>query len=178
MLFRSGSGFEHGDFRIYDYFYKEHTLKDAAEFLKNEYGIGGTSQALPGSDNSFKDYDAKGIKLSKGEIFTPDAKILLSWNVVAKRIEKLMREDRYLTAEKKEEYAIYHQEQKEKSLQKAKEELGTVVDESVVVHGEVFNELGGSDQVIETAETISEKNLSEDAAEKMEETVQIGRAHV
>ena len=84
---------------------------------------------------------------------------------MAKRIEKLMREDRYLTAEKKEEYAIYHQEQKEKSLQKAKEELGTVVDESVVVHGEVFNELGGSDQVIETAETISEKNLSEDAAE-------------
>ena len=160
-----GSGFEHGDFRIYDYFHKEHTLKDAAEFLKNEYGTGGTSQALPGSDNSFKDYDAKGIKLSKGEIFTPDAKILLSWNVVAKRIEKLMREDRYLTAEKKEEYAIYQQEQKEKLLQKAKEELGPVVDESVVVHGEVFDELGGSDQVIETAETISEKNLSEDATE-------------
>ena len=166
-----GSGFEHGDFRIYDYFHKEHTLKDAAEFLKNEYGTGGTSQALPGSDNSFKDYDAKGIKLSKGEIFTPDAKILLSWNVVVKRIEKLMREDRYLTAEKKEEYAIYQQERNEKLLQKVKEELGSVVDESVVVHGEVFDELGGSDQVIETAETISEKNLSEDAAEKMEETV-------
>ena len=178
-----GSGFEHGDFHIYDYFHKEHTLKDAADFLKNEYGTGGTSQALPGSDNSFKDYDAKGIKLSKGEIFTPDAKILLSWNVVAKRIEKLMKEDRYLTAEKKEEYAIYQQKQKEKSLQKAKEELGPVVDESAVVHGEVFDELGGSDQVIETAETVSEKNLSEDAAEKMEENVPVetvadGAAHI
>lgn len=92
---------------------------------------------------------------------------------MAKRIEKLMKEDRYLTAEKKEEYAIYQQKQKEKSLQKAKEELGPVVDESAVVHGEVFDELGGSDQVIETAETVSEKNLSEDAAEKWKRTFQL-----
>ena len=46
-----------------------------------------------------KDYDAKGIKLRKGSIMTPDAEVLLSWNVVAKRIEKLMKEDRYLSAE-------------------------------------------------------------------------------
>ena len=129
-----GSGFEHGSFRIYDFYHQEHTLKEAADFLKNEFGTGGASHALAGSDRSFKDYDAKGIKLRKGSIMTPDAEVLLSWNVVAKRIEKLMKEDRYLTAEKKEEYAIYQQKQKEKSLQKAKEELGPVVDESAVVH--------------------------------------------
>lgn len=47
------------------------------------------------------------------------------------------------------------------------------MDESAVVHGEVFDELGGSDQVIETAETVSEKNLSEDAAEKWKRTFQL-----
>ena len=125
-----GSGFEHGSFRIYDFYHQEHTLKEAADFLKNEYGTGGTSHALAGSDRSFKDYDAKGIKLRKGSIMTPDAEVLLSWNVVAKRIEKLMKEDRYLSAEDKVKYARYKQKQEEKALQQAKEELGTVADET------------------------------------------------
>lgn len=29
-----GSGFEHGSFRIYDFYHQEHTLKEAADFLK------------------------------------------------------------------------------------------------------------------------------------------------
>ena len=125
-----GSGFEHGSFRIYDFYHQEHTLKEAADFLKNEYGTGGTSHALAGSDRSFKDYDAKGIKLRKGSIMTPDAEVLLSWNVVAKRIEKLMKEDRYLSAEDKVKYAQYKQKQEEKALQQAKEELESAVDET------------------------------------------------
>ena len=125
-----GSGFEHGSFRIYDFYHQEHTLKEAADFLKNEYGTGGTSHALAGSDRSFKDYDAKGIKLRKGSIMTPDAEVLLSWNIVAKRIEKLMKEDRYLSAEDKVKYAQYKQKQEEKALQQAKEELETVADET------------------------------------------------
>ena len=125
-----GSGFEHGSFRIYDFYHQEHTLREAADFLKNEYGTGGTSHALAGSDRSFKDYDAKGIKLRKGSIMTPDAEVLLSWNVVAKRIEKLMKEDRYLSAEDKVKYAQYKQKQEEKALQQAKEELESAVDET------------------------------------------------
>ena len=124
-----GSGFVHGNFRIYDFYHQEHTLKETADFLKNEYGTGGASHALAGSDHSYKDYDAKGIKLSKGSIFTPDAEVLLSWQVVAKRIGKLIKEDRYLTPEAKEKYARYKQEQKEKALQQAKEELDGVIDE-------------------------------------------------
>ena len=141
-----GSGFEHGSFRIYDFYHQEHTLKEAADFLKNEYGTGGTSHALAGSDRSFKDYDAKGIKLRKGSIMTPDAEVLLSWNVVAKRIEKLMKEDRYLSAEDKVKYAQYKQKQEEKALQQAKEELGTVADETEIVSEEM--------------ETLSEEDIS------------------
>lgn len=110
----SGSGFAQGSFRIYDFYQKDHTVKEAADFLKKEYGTGGSNSALAGSDNSYKDYDAKGIRLRKGHIFTPDAEVLLSWNVVAKRIEKLIQQGRYLSDKKKTEYAAYKEEQEKK----------------------------------------------------------------
>ena len=122
----SGSGFAQGSFRIYDFYQKVHTVKEAADFLKKEYGTGGSSHALAGSDNSYKDYDAKGIHLRKGHIFTPDAEVLLSWNVVAKRIEKLIQQGRYLSDKKKIEYAAYKEEQEKKALEQAKEELSGV----------------------------------------------------
>ena len=154
-----GSGFVHGSFRIYDFYHQEHTLREAADFLKNEYGTGGTSHALAGSDRSFKDYDAKGIKLRKGSIMTPDAEVLLSWNVVAKRIEKLMKEDRYLSAEDKVKYARYKQKQEEKALQKAKEELGSVADEPEIVSEEM--------------ETLSEEDIS-----PLEESVPVSESDI
>ena len=148
-----GSGFVHGNFRIYDFYHQEHTLKEAADFLKNEYGTGGTSHALAGSDRSFKDYDAKGIKLRKGSIMTPDAEVLLSWNVVAKRIEKLMKEDRYLTPAAKEKYTQYKQEQKEKALQQAKEELDEVIGEpEVLLENNASEDISAENYVISDME--------------------------
>ena len=148
-----GSGFVHGSFRIYDFYHQEHTLKEAADFLKNEYGTGGTSHALAGSDHSYKDYDAKGIKLSKGSIFTPDAEVLLSWQVVAKRIGKLIKEDRYLTPAAKEKYIQYKQEQKEKALQQAKEELDEVIDEpEILSENNVSEDISAENYVISDME--------------------------
>ena len=43
-------------------------MKDAAEFLKNEYGTGGSSPGIPGADASDASHDAKGLKLGKGKI--------------------------------------------------------------------------------------------------------------
>ena len=157
-----GSGFEHGSFRIYDFYHQEHTLKEAADFLKNEYGTGGTSHALAGSDRSFKDYDAKGIKLRKGSIMTPDAEVLLSWNIVAKRIEKLMKEDRYLLAEDKVKYAQYKQKQEEKALQQAKEELGTVADETEIVSEEMETLSEEDISPLEEAVPVSESDISQE----------------
>ena len=148
-----GSGFEQGSFRIYDFYHQEHTLKEAADFLKNEYGTGGASHALAGSDHSYKDYDAKGIKLSKGSIFTPDAEVLLSWQVVAKRIGKLIKEDRYLTPAAKEKYTQYKQEQKEKALQQAKEELDEVIGEpEVLLENNASEDISAENYVISDME--------------------------
>ncbi|MCR5227978.1 MAG: DEAD/DEAH box helicase family protein, partial [Eubacterium sp.] len=99
-----GSGFAGGKFRIYDFVIEGHDRKELADFLKKEYGTGGRTSAISGSWHSYEDYDAKGIQLQKGNIMEPYAKVLLNWNVVAKRIEQLVFEDRYLTPEQKEEH--------------------------------------------------------------------------
>ena len=148
-----GSGFVHGSFRIYDFYHQDHTLKETADFLKNEYGTGGSSHALAGSDHSYKDHDAKGIKLSKGSIFTPDVEVLLSWQVVAKRIGKLIKEDRYLTPAAKEKYIQYKQEQKEKALQQAKEELDEVIGEpEVLLENNASEDISAENYVISDME--------------------------
>ncbi len=113
-----GSGFEYGKFRIYDYFRENHTKKENIEFLKKEYGTGGSSHALPGSDVAHEDHDAKGISLEKGSYGNPYAKVLLKWNVVEKRISELIKANRYLSPKSKEAYKQYKQEQAEKAMQR------------------------------------------------------------
>ena len=118
-----GSGFEYGKFRIYDYFRENHTQKENMEFLKKEYGTGGSSHALPGSDKAHEDHDAKGISLEKGSYGNPYAKVLLKWNVVEKRISELIKADKYLSPKSKEAYKQYKQEQAEKAMQREQEKL-------------------------------------------------------
>ena len=118
-----GSGVEYGKIRIYNYLKENHTKKENIDFLKKEYGIGGSSHALPGSDTAHEDHDAKGIRLEKGSYGSPYAKILLKWNVVEKRISELIKEDKYLSPKEKEAYEQYKQEQAEKAMQREREKL-------------------------------------------------------
>ena len=92
-----GSGFSHGAFRIYDYIKAGHDSKETVDFLKHEYGTGGSTHALAGADHSYEDHDAKGIRLRKGNLMDPYVDVLLSWKVVEKRIRKLVNEDKYLS---------------------------------------------------------------------------------
>ena len=118
-----GSGVEYGRFRIYEYFQQGHDSKETADFLKHEYGTGGSSHALAGADHSWEDHDSKGIRLRKGDILEPYADVLLSWKAVEKRIRKLIREDKYLSPKGKEAYAEYKEEQAKKALERAKGQM-------------------------------------------------------
>ena len=113
-----GSGYEHGAFRIYEYFMEGHDQKETVAFLKNEYGIGGGSGGLPGNDDSHNEHDGKGIRLEKGSYGNPYAKVLLNWNVVEKRLRELIKEDKYLSPQGKENYKAYKEEQAEKARQR------------------------------------------------------------
>ena len=118
-----GSSFHHGSFRIYDYFMEGHDSKEAADFLKNEYGTGGCSHALTGADHSWEDHDFKGISLKKGDLSKPYADVMLPWKAVEKRIRKLIQEDKYLSPKAKEAYAEYKEEQAQKQLEKAQAKI-------------------------------------------------------
>ena len=119
----SGSGYHYGSFRIYDYFMEGHNSKEAADFLKHEYGTGGSSHALAGADHSHEDHDFKGISLKKGDLSNPYADVLLPWKAVEKRIRKLIQEDKYLSPKGKEAYADYKEEQAQKELEKAQAKM-------------------------------------------------------
>ena len=118
-----GSSFEHGSFRIYDYFMEGHDSKEAVAFLKKEYGTGGSTHALAGADHSYENHDGKGISLEKGSIMEPYAKVLLPWKAVEKRIRKLIQEDKYLSPKGKEAYAEYKEEQAQKELERAQAKI-------------------------------------------------------
>ena len=118
-----GSGYHHGNFRIYEYFMEGHDRKENIAFLKNEYGTGGGSPALIGSDRSDEWHDSKGIKLGKGRIGDPYAKVFLKWNVVEKRIRELVNADKYLTPKGKEAFAQYKKEQAEEVMRREQEKL-------------------------------------------------------
>ena len=112
-----GSGVEDGKGRIYAYFTAEHTGKEKAGFLKNEYGIGGRSHAVSGASHSGENHDSRGITLKKADC----ANVELSWTKVAARIDSLIQKDRFLSPREKERYA---QLQREKE---AERELPTQV---------------------------------------------------
>ena len=90
-----GSGVQYGKYRIYSYFLQGHTTKEKAEFLKEEYGMGGRSSILAGTGIG-EDHDAKGLKLNRryGE---DSPELLLSWGKVAKRIDELITAGRYMS---------------------------------------------------------------------------------
>ena len=95
-----GSGVVNGKFRIYEYLSRGLSSNENANFLKQEYGIGGTSE---NEDGISKWYDSKGMTLSKG--FGDNAPTLkLSWKQVEKRIRELISIDRYLSETQKDEY--------------------------------------------------------------------------
>ena len=91
----SGSGVQHGKYRIYSYFLQGHTAKEKENFLKEEYGTGGRSSILSGTGIG-EDHDSKGLKLHRG--YGEDSpKMLLKWGKAAKRIDELIAAGRYLT---------------------------------------------------------------------------------
>ena len=95
-----GSNFEGGKGRIYAFFTEKHSSKEQVDFLKKEYGNGGSSHAVSGASLSGEDHSGKGIVLKKQDC----PEVQMSWTNVAKRISELIRKDCFLTPEDKTQY--------------------------------------------------------------------------
>ena len=107
-----GSGVSEGKMRIYEQFEKSLSAKENADFLKNEYGWGGSYPVIIGAGID-EQHDGKGITISKG-IGSDKPHITLSWSQVEKRIGDLIRMDRYLNPKEKEKYPEWLEKQEER----------------------------------------------------------------
>ena len=79
---------------VSEFFKQPHTDKEKADYLKNKYGIGGSS--VSGGHTS---YDSKGFIYERGQYGNPTASVKMSWSDVAKRVERLIDEDKYISRE-------------------------------------------------------------------------------
>ena len=117
----AGSGFSEGKMRVYRQFTESLSKEDNIKFLKNEYGIGGGTDAIPGT-GYWENHDSKGIEISD-HYSVPERRTLLKWNYVEKRISELIKLDRYLSPKEKEMYPQWLEERmaKEAAWKKSNE---------------------------------------------------------
>lgn len=112
-----GSGFCEGRFRIQEFFSATvlPTVKEQADWLKKEYGIGGRTWDFRDGERGFLDYDAKGLRIKRyASDNDPDYFRLLPWNEVARRLHLLVHNDQYLDENNKQGYEKWEAEQQAK----------------------------------------------------------------
>ncbi len=103
-----------GKGRIYAFFQGNHTSQEKAGFLKQEYGIGGRSHALSGNGKSWENSDGQGLVYRKENCLD----VRLSWTQVARHIDHLVEQGRYLSPQELDEW---EKNQAEKELAQADE---------------------------------------------------------
>ena len=179
-VLRKGGITAGGRNRIYEYFMEHHDTKEAADFLKNEYGTGGSSPGIIGAYQSDASHDAKGLRLSKGKIGNPDVTVLLKWNKVAERVRQLVRSDDYLSPEEMEKYEERQEAQRLADLEEAQQALNSENDlespQEEPVH-EVQEQEDTTESLEETVFNESEAE-TESPIQQLEEMVSAGNFHI
>ena len=106
-----GGAYSQGRLRTYSFYLLHEDERSRTGFIKEQYGIGGSSHALSGADDSHANYDRKGLFLARGAYGNPYTSILLSWNKVANRVAYLIKNDQFLQAEDYARMPEYEREQ-------------------------------------------------------------------
>ena len=100
-VLRDGSGFSNGKMRIQALYSSEHDPKKRADYLKEEYGMGGRSWTFSDGSRGFVDYSSKGMLI---RCYEHDVERRLRWTEVEKMLDLLFREGRYLSETEQAEY--------------------------------------------------------------------------
>ena len=162
---RSGSNMSGGKRRIYQYFTETpaRSMTEKANFLKDEYGIGGRSPAVSGADGSNEAHDSKGIVLQKNGC----APVKMQWTKAAARIDTLIRRGQYLTKDAMADFG--RQEAAEDAL--PKEVAPDVDDENRAEQGEEADATVSAEESAATADAAENPAFSETAAYAVGDTV-------
>lgn len=131
--------------RIYAQYQKQQGAQANARFLKDEYGIGSHSNAIPGSSMWVK-YDGKGMTFTLGDLTAPEATVTLTWKQVEKRVGELIAADRYLTPADKEQYQV---KLAQDALQAARGEIAEEFRSIVIAYKDYAEQHGQPDKTVD-----------------------------
>ena len=161
----SGSNLSGGKRRIYQYFTEApaRSMTEKANFLKDEYGIGGRSPAVSGADGSNEAHDSKGIVLQKNGC----APVKMQWTKVAARIDTLICRGQYLTKDAMADFG--RQEAAEDAL--PKEVAPDVDDENRAEQGKEADESVSAEESAAPADAAENPASSETSAYAVGDTV-------
>ena len=113
-IIAGGYGVREGNLRIYEQFLKKESKEQNIAFLKDMYGMGGSSSVIPGSGLS-ENHDSKGIEIRRFSSTRPEknVSVLMTWPMIELRIRELIAADRYLSPREKAEYPKYLRKQED-----------------------------------------------------------------
>ena len=147
-----GSQYSESKYRIYEQFQKNEEKDANIRFLKNEYGTGGHSDAIPGT-GFWEDHEpGKGIIITKR--YSPNAKgeverVVLSWAKVEKRIRELIAADRYLNDAEKARYPEFLQERADRQV---RSQTGTAIRRLILEYNTYLDGTGQQDEKVDAYE--------------------------
>ena len=90
-------------FSIYEQFSKSLSTENNINYLKNLYGISGSTYTIKGAGIGVNT-DYKGVRFNRGYFDASAKEQLFKWNYIEKRIKNLIHEDRYLNSKELEDY--------------------------------------------------------------------------
>lgn len=99
-------------YAIYRQFQKSLSTTENINYIKNMYGLSGSSYIIRGSGIGYT-ADSKGLTLYRGNLENRKEK-LLKWNYVEKRIKELISLNRYLNPKELREYPAWLGEEQER----------------------------------------------------------------
>ena len=140
-----GSGISQGKLRIFAQFQKTESSAENVKFLKNEYGTGGHSDAIPGT-GFWEDHDARGIKITErysAQDDGPERTVLLKWPAVEKRIRELIAAERYLSDAEKAAYPAY---EAERDVRNERSQIAEQFNSIIREYKEFVEQLGEQDR--------------------------------
>ena len=90
-------------FSIYEFFQKSLSTDDNINYLKNLYGISGSTSTVRGAGIGVNT-DYKGVRFNRGYFDKSSKEQLFKWNYIEKRIKTLIHEDRYFNTKELADY--------------------------------------------------------------------------
>lgn len=97
VLALRGTGFRDGMKRIVEYFAENHTMKEKAKFIKNEYGIGGFGSGVvkPCFIHDMDTYKSNGISFAYYDENLNDIHSRCTWEEMAQVITDMINKGKY-----------------------------------------------------------------------------------